>query len=331
MSDWLTPVHLLLFLGLLACFLPLFIVLGRAISGDERRMHRRMLMAAKGGALRQAPRRVDSVRREEGARSLRSLDRLLSRGLPRHSGLAQRLQRSGSGLTLAGYALCCVVAGFVVLLLLMVLAGMSLPLALFGGIALGLLLPHIVIGVMIGRRQAKFLSALPEALDVIVRGLRSGLPIIDSIGVVAREFEDPIAGEFLAISDGVRLGRPLEQAVADAANRIDLPDFRFFAVAVAIQRETGGNLGETLQSLSSVLRGRQQLKLKVKALSAEARSGAMIVGSLPPAMLFLLNLLNPDYVGVLFNDPRGQIMLGVAALLIVAGAGTMMKMGKIKA
>lgn len=330
MSGSTSALGVLLFLGLLASFLPLLLLLRRGFDGERRRLKRRLRMAARNEAVRQVPRPVGTLRREEGAKGLRPLERMLGRMLPGREALNQRLQRSGSGLTLASYALFCLICTLVAALLVMVGVGLKPGPAVVLGLLPGLLVPHIAVGVLIARRQLRFLAQLPEALDVIVRGLRSGLPVIDSIGVVAQEFDDPIAGEFMAIGDAVRLGRSLEQAVRESADRMDLADFRFFAVAVAIQRETGGNLGETLQSLAAVLRGRQQLKLKIRALSSEARSGAMIVGSLPPAMLILLRLINPDYVGILFIDPRGQVLLGLAALLIVLGAVVMMQMGRIK-
>lgn len=142
--------------------------------------------------------------------------------------------------------------------------------------------------------------------------------------------EDPVGIEFRRITNSVKLGQTLEEALWDASRRLDTPDFKFFVISLSVQRETGGNLAETLHNLGDILRKRQQLKLKIKAMSSEARASAYIIGSLPFIMLGILMMINRKYVMVLFTDPRGLIFVGVGLLLIGLGALIMSKMVKFE-
>ena len=172
-----------------------------------------------------------------------------------------------------------------------------------------------------------FRSALfPDAIDLMVRGLRSGLPVIESVAAAGRELADPVGTEFRRIADAVRFGQALEDAMWDTAARLDTPEFKFFVISLAVQRETGGNLAETLGNLSDILRRRRQMRLKIKAMSSEARASAMILGSLPFIMFAIIYLMNPGYEAMLFTDPRGRIMLFGGLLLMGAGIAVMRKM-----
>ena len=176
------------------------------------------------------------------------------------------------------------------------------------------------------RRRKKFLAILPDALDLIVRGLRSGLPVTESIAAVGREMADPLGTEFRRISDGVRFGQQLEEAVWDTAKRLDLQEFNFFVISMSIQRETGGNLGEALGNLSDILRGRQRMRLKIKAMSSEARASAMILGSLPFIMFGIVYAINPGYASLLFTDSRGIMLSAIGATSLIVGVAIMAKM-----
>ena len=202
----------------------------------------------------------------------------------------------------------------------------SRPVAIFMGIAAGLYVPHMITGRMGRKRIAKFLGSFPEAIDTICRGLRSGLPITETIATVGHELPDPIGIEFSRISDSVRMGRSLEESMWEVAPRLDTPEYRFFIIALAIQRETGGNLAETLGNLADLLRKRRQLKLKIKAMSSEAKASAMIIGSLPFLMFGLLMFVNADYVMVLLQDPRGKIMMSAGVTWMSIGIFVMKKM-----
>ena len=179
---------------------------------------------------------------------------------------------------------------------------------------------------MIGRRQRLFIARFPEAIDMIVRGLKSGLPVTESVRAVGEEFDGPVGEEFRNVADRVRLGRPLEEALKEAAKRIALPEMQFFMISITVQRETGGNLSETLENLSDIIRRRRQMKLKIKALSSEAKASAYIIGSLPFVMFAILFLVNPEYLSTLWLDPRGTMLIGIGFGFIAVGTGVMWKM-----
>ena len=155
----------------------------------------------------------------------------------------------------------------------------------------------------------RFMKQLPDAIDTVIRGIRSGLPVIECIGSVGQEYDDPVGGHFKAISERVQLGEPLEGALWKVAQVIEKPEMDFLAIAIAIQVETGGSLSDALGNLADLLRARERMKLKIKAISSEAKASALIIGALPFVMLGLLMMMSPDYVMPLFTDPRGQMML----------------------
>jgi len=250
----------------------------------------------------------------------------LSRLLPRRQMLKRRLERTGYRIPMGSYALACLAVGAVVAYVEVQFLGMPLLVALLGGIGAGLGIPHGVVGHLIARRTRAFLAQFPEAIELIVRGIKSGLPVSEEISAVGREMPDPVGYEFRRITDALRFGQTLEEAMWDAAKRLEVADFNFFVVSLAVQRETGGNLAETLENLSDVLRKRRQMKLKVRAMSSEARASALIIGSLPFAMLAILLVLAPAYIGLLFTDPRGQLVIIGAGMLMGIGVLVMAKM-----
>jgi Flp pilus assembly protein TadB len=170
---------------------------------------------------------------------------------------------------------------------------------------------------MITGRLKAFTANFPDAIELMVRGLRSGLPITETLTIVSGEISGPVGAEFRAVSDRMKIGLTMDAALQETADRLGTPEFQFFVITLAIQRETGGNLAETLSNLADVLRKRAQMKLKIKAMSSEAKASAMIVGALPFIVFTLVYLLNPDYMGGFFTDER----------LIVAGLGAMVWMG----
>jgi tight adherence protein B len=239
--------------------------------------------------------------------------------------LTQRLSRTGFHVSLGTYALICVIAGAVSTFIEVQLLGMPLLIGAIGGIGAGIGIPHAFVGYLIGRRSRAFLTHFPEAIELIVRGIKSGLPVTEEIAAVGREIADPVGHEFRQVSDALRFGQTLEEALWASAKRLDISDFNFFVVSLSVQRETGGNLAETLENLADVLRKRRQMKLKVRAMSSEARASAMIIGSLPFIMMGIL-LLAPDYITLLFTDPRGQLVIIGAELLMLGGVLVMAKM-----
>ncbi|MCW8915946.1 MAG: type II secretion system F family protein [Magnetovibrio sp.] len=189
------------------------------------------------------------------------------------------------------------------------------PLAIpAAGIVAGAGLPKLILGRMASKRQQAFTSNFAEAIDVITRGIRSGLPVGECLNVIGREFEGPVGEEFSMIVEGQRLGMTLDEILARALKRIPTPEFKFFAIVLQIQRQTGGNLADTLDNLSEVLRDRKRIKDKVKALSSEAKSSAGIIASLPFLVLAMLSVVNPAYVATLFNDGIHLVFIGLGMM-----------------
>jgi tight adherence protein B len=192
--------------------------------------------------------------------------------------------------------------------------------------AAGLGLPRWMLGFLKKRREKKFLAALPDAVDVIVRGIKAGLPLFESIKVVAADAPQPLRGEFLAIIETQAIGMPLGDACLRLYDRMPLPEVNFFGIVVAIQQKSGGNLSEALGNLSKVLRDRKKMAEKIQAMSMEAKSSAGIIGSLPPIMMFLVYVTTPQYISLLWTEPVGRIMLAGCLFWMAAGIFVMKKM-----
>ncbi|HVH38350.1 MAG TPA: type II secretion system F family protein [Sphingomicrobium sp.] len=245
--------------------------------------------------------------------------------VPKPALLRKRLEMTGKQITLGKYAMAC--AGlFAFMVIALTMRGFPFILATFLGLFVGIGLPHFVIGKMIKRRIAKFNSNFPDAIELMVRGLRSGLPITETLGIVSSEVPGPVGIEFRAVSDKMKIGRTMEAALQETADRLGTPEFQFFVITLAIQRETGGNLAETLSNLADVLRKRAQMKLKIRAMSSESKASAYIVGSLPFIVFTLVWMINPDYMNNFFTDQR-LIVAGLGGLVWMSiGAFIMMKM-----
>jgi tight adherence protein B len=191
---------------------------------------------------------------------------------------------------------------------------------------LGGTFPFMFLTTLENRRKNVFLALFPESLDIMVRGIRSGMSVNRAIEAVAEEMKDPIKSEFRRITDELLIGQSIETALAEASYRINLDDFRFFAVALIIQRETGGNLSEALGNLSLVIRKRHEMRQKIKALSSEARASAMIVGCLPFLAALALSIMNPEHLAPLIKTVKGRSLLGVACGMMGLGALSIMRM-----
>ena len=254
-----------------------------------------------------------------------TLDAVLGRYMPNPARMRTRLESAGSSMGPGVYFL---INLFLLAVMWIVLwQALSRPLlATPLAILLGLGMPHLWVGSRIAARKAKFLKQFPEAIDLIVRGLRSGLPVQESFTAIGAEMRDPVRRDFKAIAELLAIGRTMDEALWEVAGKINLPEFNFFVVALSVQRETGGNLAETLENLSDILRRRHQTKLKIKALSSEARASALIIGALPFIMFGIIMYMNPSYMTKLFEDPRGQIMIGVGLAWLSTGFFAMAKM-----
>jgi tight adherence protein B len=242
--------------------------------------------------------------------------------MPRPALVRRRLEMTGKDITLGKYAMVCVTITALVMIGLM-LRGAPLLLSLLLGLFVGIGGPHFVIGRMIKRRMNKFNSNFPDAIELMVRGLRSGLPITETLGIVAGEIPGPVGVEFRMAVDKMKIGRTMESALQDTAERLGTPEFQFFVITLAIQRETGGNLAETLSNLADVLRKRAQMKLKIRAMSSESKASAYIVGSLPFIVFTLVYLMNAEYMGKFFTDQR-LIVAGIGGLIWMSIGGFIM-------
>ncbi len=254
------------------------------------------------------------MRKIAAVRQSRS-DSFFSQFIPRPALLRKRLEMTGKAWTLSKYMTTSLVIALVVAILVEIKFS-NIGLALVVGLAVGLMIPHTLVGMQIKKRVTSFNARFPDAIELMVRGLRSGLPISETLGIVASEVPDPVGVEFRGVSDRIKIGKTMEQSLDETAERIGTPEFQFFCITLAIQRETGGNLAETLSNLAEVLRKRAQMKLKIKAMSSESKASAYIIGALPFMVFGMIYYIEPSYMGKFFIDER----------LMVAGLGGMVWM-----
>lgn len=297
-------------------------------AADSKKRHRRLAaVAGRGGRAKRRRQDPVSVRRGAASGRFPKLEQVLRRIVPKQEGLRARLAQTGHNISIAQFMVVSLLVGAVAAGILMLMLPAVPPAgAAAAGLIAGYLLPKQVVGVLARRRVKRFLQELPDAIDVVTRGLKSGLPVTEMIATVGTDFGGPIGVEFKRVADNLHFGMTLDQALWDAARRIDVPEFNFLAISIGVQRETGGNLTETLSNLSGLLRKRHQMAQKVKAMSSEARASAYIIGSLPFIMIGILMLVNPEYIGKLFHDPKGNWFLAGAVATEVVGALVMFRM-----
>lgn len=249
----------------------------------------------------------------------------ITRHLPNQAALRARLERAGLQITTDRYLM--ISAGVIIVVILFAfITHKSLFGGVLAGIVLGVVVPHIVVGVMGGKRIKKFLVLFPDTIDFIVRGLKSGLPVTESINIVGREMEEPVGRIFANIGESVRLGVSLDKALQDTAAKLQSTEFNFFVTSIILQRETGGNLSEILTNLSDVLRKRLMMRLKIKAMSSEAKASAIIVGSLPFIVIAALMFISPGYLDPLVNTLKGNLIAAGAMTSLTLGLTIMIKM-----
>jgi len=318
----------MVFLGL-GVFAVLMLILFSldVFGGQNKRMRRRIDQIATPSAPADQPSKAtESLRRNTSDSQIASIDRLVKGILPNIGRVRSRLERSGWPLKIGDYLLICAGLWIGSTIVLWFSLGFSLPINLLAGFTIGFGLPHIIIGRQITKRAKKFSALLPEALDLIVRGVRSGLPVSETMKTIAEEIGNPVGNEFQYISDQMSIGVSMDDAMWATAKRLQIAEFNFLVISMSIQQETGGNLAEILENLSNMVRRREQMRLKVKAMSSEARASAMIIGSLPFIMCALISFINPKYMSTLFVDPRGWIMIAMGLTSLMIGLLVMSKM-----
>jgi tight adherence protein B len=323
------PIEWLL-VGLPALALMIILLALFGTSGAEKQTRRRIDRIRTSNSPKLTPQEMISIRRASNDSGIAVVDSLIKHLLPRPELLRLRLASAGLRMSLGKYLMICLATGVLVVGVLHFTGVVSLLVAVLFGLFVAIMLPHAVVGFLVGHRRNKFIAHFPEAIDLMVRGLRSGLPITESIRTAGTEIVDPVGLELRHITNSVRLGEKLEEALWECSRRLDIQEFNFFTVALNIQSETGGNLAETLANLSDVLRRRRQLKLKVKALSSEAKASAYIIGSLPFIMALLIFIVNPEYIDDLWIDPRGAFLVFIGFCSFAIGIGVMYKMVKFE-
>lgn len=249
-----------------------------------------------------------------------SLKQIEEREKQRKKRLTLRMQIMQSGLDMQVKAFWLISLGLaIVVLVALVIAGVPWYVSMIGGAVGGLGLPRWILGFLRRRRQNVFLNDFADAIDVMVRGLKAGLPVSDAMKIIAAESGPPVGPEFAEVVEGQRVGITIDQGIERMYERLPLPEVNFLAIVMAIQAKTGGNLSEALGNLSKVLRDRKKMKAKIKAISQEAKSSAAIIGALPFVIMGMLTVLNPTYLEPLFYTNMGNMLL--------VGCGTWMGIG----
>ncbi|WP_291862069.1 type II secretion system F family protein [Bradyrhizobium sp.] len=292
------------------------------LSGERKAEHRRASFASPEPVARGVDKNQRS-RREQVEGSLKELD--ARRQKDKKVSLSVRLTQAGLDWTPKKFVVVSGILAVACFGLVMTFGGGPLG-ALGLAFAAGFGLPRWGLGYLKKRREKAFLKALPDAVDVIVRGIKSGLPLFDSIKVVAADAPEPLKGEFLAIVETQAIGMPLGEACARLYDRMPVPEANFFGIVIAIQQKSGGNLSEALGNLSKVLRDRKKMAEKIQAMSMEAKASAGIIGSLPPIVMLLVYLSTPDYISLLWTHPTGQLMLVGCLIWMSMGIFVMKRM-----
>jgi tight adherence protein B len=295
------------------------------LSGDRQAERRMSQVSAQDvGAARRARRDEPTInRRQQVEDSLKALEERQKNA--KNPPLAVRLNQAGVSWTKRQYYM--ISAGIGVALALPALLTGQHLLVVFGAAFVGGLgVPRWLLSYLKKRREKKFGAEFPSAVDVIVRGVKAGLPLGDCIVIIANEAQEPVRSEFRSIVESLSLGTPLHEAVMKLHERVPLPEANFFSIVVAIQQRSGGNLSEVLSNLSRVLRERKKMRAKINALSMEAKASAWIIGSLPVVVSFLVYITSPKYIELLWITPAGNIMLAGCAIWMGIGILVMKKM-----
>jgi tight adherence protein B len=294
-----------------------------SLSGERKMEKRRESVAGTGSLPARSPRNVQKSRREQVEGTLKELEERQSkaRSVPLTVKIAQAgLNWSKRRFFITGGAL-----GFVAFILVVAIDG-GLLAALGMAFAAGVGGPIWLLKFLKKRREAKFLNAFPDGVDTIVRGIKAGLPLLDSLRIIAADAPEPLKSEFRSIVETQTIGIPIGEACAKLYDRIPLPEANFFGIVIAIQQKAGGNLSEALGNLSRVLRERKKMKAKIQAMSMEAKASASIIACLPLAVMMLVYITSPDYIELLWTHPTGRMMLAGSALWMGTGVMVMRKM-----
>jgi tight adherence protein B len=309
-----------------------FVFVGAGSSGPGAKAMKRAQSIATGGPASsrvkaaRAASNTPELRRKQLMKSLKEQERQQKK---QSASLQSKLLQAGLSATAKQFWIVSgVLAAIVLVVMLLLRQNPFLALGLAFGAGMGL--PRWIVGFLAKRRMKKFTEAFSDAIDIIVRGIKSGLPVHDCLKIIGRECPEPLAGEFRRLVENIGIGMTVEQSLEKMFERMPTSELRFFTIVLAIQAKTGGNLAEALNNLSQVLRARKLMREKIKALSSEAIASSFIIGSLPPGVVILITVTTPSYMKVMFTDPRGHMMLLGAAFWMSAGIWVMRKMINFK-
>lgn len=263
------------------------------------------------------------LRRVQVEDSMKELEKRLAES--QKLSIERRISQAGLDWTKQQFIIGSCVLGTVIFVVAFIAKAPLLAAVGFAGAA-GFGLPRWLLNYLKKRREKKFLDALPDAVDIIVRGIKAGLPLFDSLKVVVGDSPEPLRSEFAAIIETQTIGMPLGEACQRLYERMPLPEANFFGIVIAIQTKAGGNLSEALGNLSKVLRDRRKMAAKIQAMSMEAKASASIIGALPPIVMIMVYIMTPEYISLLWTHPTGRLMLAGCALWMGTGIFVMKKM-----
>jgi len=301
----------------------LWVFLYPVLSGERQAEKRQASVARPERASRAASARGTKSRREQVEESLKELE--LRKKRSKNPALPVRLVQAGLSWSprqfyvISATLALCVMGGALVV-------GGGLPASGVLGLVAGFGLPRWILGFLKKRRERRFLNIFPDAVDVVVRGVKAGLPLGDCLKIIANESQEPVRSEFRSIVEIQTIGMPTGEACLKLYESVPLPESNFFGIVVSIQQKSGGNLSEALGNLSRVLRDRKKMQAKIKAMSMEAKASAAIIGALPPVVMMLVYVTSPNYIELLWTTPVGRIMLMACAVWMTMGVFVMKKM-----
>lgn len=290
-------------------------------SGADKRAVQRAALAKRGAdKVRHGGSKLDQTaqKKRQVQETLKEMEERQKQARKKSLTLRARLEQAGLGWKPIHFWLLSLTLG-VVGAVAVFAAGQNILLVIAAGVTLGLGAPRWYLGMRRDSRQKRFTEHFADALDIIVRGVKSGLPLSECLKVIARETPDPVGSEFALLVEGIAVGVDLEEGMRRMTTRMPLPELNFFSIVLLIQQKTGGNLAEALGNLSGVLRARKMMREKIQALSSEAKASAFIIGSLPPGVLVIISLISPDYMAPMFNSATGQMMLLGSGLWMLMG------------
>jgi tight adherence protein B len=302
----------------------LWVFLYPILSGERQAEKRKASVARSERASRAANTRSSGKsRREQVEESLKELE--LRQRRSKNPPLPLRISQAGLSWSVRQFYLLSAVLAICVGGGVFFIGGGPLPSAVLGLVA-GLGLPRWILRFLKRRREKTFLNIFPDAVDVIVRGVKAGLPLVDCLKIIANEAQEPVKAEFRSIVETQTIGMPVGDACIKLYESVPLAEANFFGIVVSIQQKSGGNLSEALGNLSRVLRDRKRMQAKIRAMSMEAKASAAIIGALPPVVMLLVYITSPNYIELLWTAPVGRMMLVVSALWMMTGVFVMKKM-----